>query len=139
MKISPKQLQFKIITIYSIPRLQNLMAGNDPVIIPYEVINIRSMPLYGMITESLSGDYSCASYSCSETMFQHTCSQIPSVLVSGEGIVGRQRFEDCVGAVYHFFKLRKIAELSATGLVVSFHLSFTSLCKVPRLLIGILF
>ena len=38
-------------------------ADSDPVIIPYKALNIRFMPLYGTITESLSAKFSQARYS----------------------------------------------------------------------------
>ena len=41
---------------------QNL-ADSDLVIIPYKLLNIRTMTLYGIITESLPADLFWASYS----------------------------------------------------------------------------
>ena len=36
------------------------LTDSDPVIIPYKVLNIRFMTLFGMITRSLYANYSCA-------------------------------------------------------------------------------
>ena len=39
------------------------LADSDPVIIPYKVVKVRFIALYGMITGSLSAYFSRASYS----------------------------------------------------------------------------
>ena len=67
-RFSIKLMYYSICTIklhyFTIYRLLYLahknLADSDPVIMPYKVVNIRFMPLYGVITGSLSADYSCA-------------------------------------------------------------------------------
>ena len=55
----------KVIVSWIIDLTRENLADSDQAIIPYEVINICCITLYGLILWSLSAEYSCARYTCS--------------------------------------------------------------------------
>ena len=53
---------FQYDTAYKLFLTRENLAESDPVIIPYMVVNIRFITLYGIISGSLFADYSYAVY-----------------------------------------------------------------------------